>query len=123
MFEEKTFDELNTIAEKLVLNNRWDDTAIDVNKKIIGKKSKNHAAHTRLAKCLLVKGDRQGAYNLYKKVLEFDPNNTISWNFVKFEEFSVRREEKRKENNERIVKELDEKRKKDELIRRMISEI
>ena len=122
MFEEKTFDELNTIAEKLVFNNLWDDTAIDINKRIIGKRSKNHAAYTRLAKCLLVKGDRQGAYNLYKKVLEFDPNNTISWNYVKFEEFSVRREEKRRENNERIAKELDERRKEYELIRRIISE-
>jgi tetratricopeptide (TPR) repeat protein len=123
MFDNKTFDELNVIAMDLVSNNQWDDTAIDVNKKMIGKKSKDHSAHTRLAKCLLVKGDRQGAYDIYKKVLEFDPKNTISYNFVKAEEFSVRKEEEKKENDERIAKELDGKRIKKEKIKRMISEI
>jgi tetratricopeptide (TPR) repeat protein len=123
MFENKNFDELNVIAMKLVLNNQWDNTAIDVNKRIIEKKSENPAAHTRLAKCLLAKGDRQGAYKIYKKVLEFDPTNTISWNFVKLEEFSIRKEKQKKECDERTAKELDEKLKKKEKIKRMISEI
>lgn len=96
MFEDKNFDELNIIARKLVLNNQWDDTAIEVNKRIIEKKINYPGAHTRLAKCLLAKGDRKGAYEIYKKVLEFDPNNTISWNFVKCEEFSVREKKQRK---------------------------
>lgn len=123
MFDNKTFDELNAIAMKLVSDNQWDDTAIDINKRIIEKRSKHQAAYTRLAKCLLVKGDRKGAYNIYKKVLEFNPNNTISWNFVKAEEFSARKEKQKEETEKRIAKGLEEKRKKIKKIEEMISEI
>lgn len=123
MFDDKTFDELNVIAMKLVSDNRWDDTAIEVNKRLITKESKNHAAYTRLAKCLLAKGDRQGAYKIYKEVLEFDPSNTISYNFVKAVEFSQRKAKQEKAKDDKIAKDLEDKLKKKEEIKRMISDI
>ncbi len=123
MFDNKNFDELNTIAMKLVLDNQWDNTAIEVNKRIIQEKLNHPAAHTRLAKCLLAKGDQQGAYKIYKTVLEFDPNNTIAWNFVKCKEFSVKKEIQKKEHEEITAKNLEEKQRKEKEIKRMISEI
>lgn len=123
MFENKTLNELNRIAIELATKNQWDDEAIEVNKKIIAKESEDHAAYTRIAKCLLEKGDELGAYKIYKKVLEFDPDNRISLNFVKEAELLVRKEKEKKRCEEKKAKELDEKRKYDEKVKSMISEI
>ncbi|KGK86592.1 tetratricopeptide repeat protein [Clostridium sp. HMP27] len=103
MFQDKTLSELNEIAKELASNNQWDDTAINVNKRIISKKSNSNAAYTRIAKCLLLKGDREGAYDIYKKVLEFDPNNTISSNFVNAEDFSARQEQAKLEKEQKAA--------------------
>lgn len=123
MLEDNTFDELNIIATKLALNNEWNDVAIEVNKKMIEKKSNFSVAYTRLAKCLLVKGDHQGAYEIYEKVLEFDPENKISLNFIKSIEISLKEEKQREEYDAKIARELEEERRKVAQFKDMISKI
>jgi tetratricopeptide (TPR) repeat protein len=69
-------DSLVKDAIQSALDSRWED-AIRLNKKIIGYEPKNIQALNRLAFSHLQKSEPKHAVNIYKKILQIDPNNPL----------------------------------------------
>ncbi len=88
----KNKEEIINRAKFLANNNLWNDEAIKLNSIIIEIDKRNIAAYTRLAKCYVVKENYVMAENLYKKVLTFDPNNTIAKNRLHDVEIQIKRQ-------------------------------
>lgn len=106
--------ELEEIAKRLALSGNWEKESIEINKKILEIDSCHSSANTRLAKCLVELNDIDGAIEIYKKVLAFDPTNKIAENqLIRYEAhdelnqmiaLEKLEEEKRKKLKERYSK-------------------
>lgn len=79
-------------AKELANSNLWNDEAIKLNKSIIEFDEKNIAAHTRLAKCYVIKENYIMAEKLYKEVLTINSNNTIAKNRLHDVEILIKRQ-------------------------------
>ncbi len=74
----KTLTGLREYAKRLALSDDWGSEAIAANTRIIELNEQAADAYTRLAKCFLSQGNMLTAYDMYRQVLEFEPNNTIA---------------------------------------------
>src|SRR5947209_6661891 len=73
-------------AERLALEQRWDEEARAVNARLIEIDSRDVPAHTRLALYYRRRGDLQTARALYRRVLSLEHSNSIAINaLVKME--------------------------------------
>lgn len=80
--DERSLSTLETQAGELARKKQWDEEAITLNEEIIALDPENSLAHTRLAKCYMSMDDLETATSLYRKILEFDPRNSIALNFI-----------------------------------------
>lgn len=69
---DKDLEKLISIAIELTHKNIWDNTAIDINTRIIELNKSEAAAYTRLAKCYCEQGQILTAIEIYKQVIVDD---------------------------------------------------
>lgn len=81
--EETKPSALNRQADELAARGDWSAAAEDVNLRLLGEDPENTTAISRLARCLLAKGDKEAAEELYQRLLSVDPSNVIARNFMR----------------------------------------